>query len=199
MSSLRRILTAPHANGRHGPLARCAVLENESSSGFDVIMTDHLARLGLLDGVELGLVEDMVAAFWRTRRSMAIETQILNSAIDRQPEPSRAAPHRCRLHRTCRRHHSPAALPLPEPPLPLPPAARRITKRTQLAPRPLGATPPCASARTIALSFAGILKFTPKTNENNEAMKSILYPAPPRSRNGTLMRPFAFWLLTPDF
>ena len=37
------------------------------------------------DGVELGLVEEMLSAFWRQRRAWAIETRIMDTAISREP------------------------------------------------------------------------------------------------------------------
>ena len=99
MSSLRRIL-ASRANGRrsrgpktpagkqrssqnamvHGLLARQVVLRNESPEAFQTLVTQHLDRLRPADGVEAGLVEEMVAAHWRMRRAWAIETRMLEHA-----------------------------------------------------------------------------------------------------------------------
>lgn len=104
MSSLKRILSS-RANGarsrgpqtpegkkrssqnalRHGLLARCIVLGNESREGFDALMAEYLARFGPVDAVELGMIEEMVAAFWRIRRAWAMETRLLDSSLENQP------------------------------------------------------------------------------------------------------------------
>jgi hypothetical protein len=104
MSSLSRIL-ASQANGArskgpltadgkrrssqnatsHGLLARHIVLNDESAASFEAVMTDHLSRLQPADGVELGMVEEMVASHWRLRRAWAIETRQLENAADAQP------------------------------------------------------------------------------------------------------------------
>ena len=70
---------------RHGLLAKCIVLDNESREGFDTLLAEFIARFGPTDGVELGLVEEMLSAFWRQRRGWAIETRIMDNAISSQP------------------------------------------------------------------------------------------------------------------
>ena len=104
MSSLSRIL-ASRANGshskgpttadgkrrssqnaiRHGLLAHQLVMRDESPDGFDMVMNDHIARLQPADGMELGMVEEMVAAHWRLRRGWAIETRLLENEAAAQP------------------------------------------------------------------------------------------------------------------
>ena len=103
MSSLRRILSS-RANGRrgrgpvtddgkrrssqnalrHGLLARCILLENESPEGFEAVLAQHLERLQPADGVEFGLVEEMVASFWRLRRAWALETHMIEKQVAAQ-------------------------------------------------------------------------------------------------------------------
>ncbi len=98
MSSLRRIL-ASRANGArsagpvtaqgkrkssqnavsHGLLARHIVMRDESPEGFQSVLDDHLCRLQPADGVEVGLVEEMVAAHWRLRLAWALETRLLEN------------------------------------------------------------------------------------------------------------------------
>jgi len=100
-SSLRRIL-ASQANGarslgpstpegklrssqnatRHGLLARCIVMEKESLGSFEALWLQHLDSLQPVGGVELGMVEEMVAAYWRMRRAWAIETRMLEDAAN---------------------------------------------------------------------------------------------------------------------
>jgi len=106
MSSLRRILSS-RANGarslgpktpqgkrrssqnaiRHGLLAKCLVLANESREGFEALLDQHLSRLSPADGVELGFVEEMVSASWRLRRIWAMETRLLDDAVRSQQSP----------------------------------------------------------------------------------------------------------------
>ena len=106
MSSLRRIRSS-RANGRrskgpvtvpgkltssqnalrHGLLARCLVLDDESPEAFQSVLAHHIQRLQPVDSLELGLVEEMVAAWWRTRRSWAIETHMLCEAAATPDSP----------------------------------------------------------------------------------------------------------------
>jgi hypothetical protein len=104
MSSIRRTISS-RANGalskgpitpagkarsaknatRHGLMAKCVVLDSESRQGFDAMHSEFVARFRPADGVELGLVEEMLSAFWRQRRAWAIETRIMDNAIATQP------------------------------------------------------------------------------------------------------------------
>jgi hypothetical protein len=69
---------------RHGLMAKCVVLDNESREGFDTLLAGFVERFAPADAVELGLVEEMFSAFWRQRRAWAIETHIMNGAISTQ-------------------------------------------------------------------------------------------------------------------
>jgi hypothetical protein len=106
MSSLRKVL-ASQANGArsrgpstpqgkrrssqnalyHGLFARCVVLDNESRETFDTLMQQHLDRLKPVDGIEFGMVEEMVSSHWRMRRAWALETRMLQNEIAIQPAP----------------------------------------------------------------------------------------------------------------
>ena len=110
MSSLRRI-TASRANAarstgpvtpegkerssanaiRHGLLAKCVVLENESSACFDDLVAQHTERFAPADGVEFGMIEEMAAAYWRMRRAWAIENRLMEMALRNQPPGDEAA------------------------------------------------------------------------------------------------------------
>ena len=110
MSSLRRI-NSSRANGarsrgpitpqgkerssanalRHGLLAKCVVLESESSECFDDLVTRHIEYFAPADGVEFGMVEEMAVAYWRMRRACAIEDRLLEKAIRNQPPGDEAA------------------------------------------------------------------------------------------------------------
>ena len=98
MSSLGRI-NASRANGRlskgpvtavgklrssqnavrHGLLARCLVLGDESPEAFQSLLAAYIDRLQPADALELDMVEEMVAAIWRLRRSWAIETHMMDT------------------------------------------------------------------------------------------------------------------------
>src|ERR1700751_3357401 len=108
MSSIRRILSSK-SNGalskgpvnpegkqrssrnavRHGLLARHVVMRDESPECFEELLHDHLDRLKPADGVESGMVEEMVASYWRLRRAWAIETRLLENETAAQPSGDR--------------------------------------------------------------------------------------------------------------
>jgi hypothetical protein len=48
---------------RHGLLAKCVVLTNESRENFDILMAQHIDRYRPADDVELSVVEEMASAF----------------------------------------------------------------------------------------------------------------------------------------
>jgi hypothetical protein len=119
MSSLRKVL-ASRANGarsngpstplgkqrssqnalRHGLLARCVVLENESRESFETLLGQHLDRFQPADGVEFGMIEEMVSSYWRMRRAWALETRMFENQIAAQPDaPSTADPASAELDR----------------------------------------------------------------------------------------------------
>ena len=128
MSSLRRInssringtrskgpvtasgkLTSSQNALRHGLLARCLVLDDESPEAFQSVLAHHIERLQPVDSLELGLVEEMVAAWWRTRRSWAIETHMLCEAA---ATPDSPAPPIARITAAFKDLAESAALPL---------------------------------------------------------------------------------------
>ena len=67
---------------RHGLLAKQVVLSNEAAANFDFVISQHIQRFGPADGVELGMIEEMAAAFWRLRRAWAIETSLLDQGVE---------------------------------------------------------------------------------------------------------------------
>jgi hypothetical protein len=58
------------------------VINGESEEAFQTLRQSYLDRFQPLDPVELDLVEQMVAATWRIRRSWAIEAEVFNDAMD---------------------------------------------------------------------------------------------------------------------
>jgi hypothetical protein len=75
---------------RHGLLAKCVVLQNESENVFGQFFDEHLHKLNPADAIEYAVVEDMAAAAWRLRRICKVETTLFNSAIDRSTAPTEA-------------------------------------------------------------------------------------------------------------
>ena len=71
---------------RHGLLAKCVVLGNESQDNFQTLLEQYLHKLAPRDGVEFGMVEDMVASYWRLRRAFAIEKHLFDQTLDAHPE-----------------------------------------------------------------------------------------------------------------
>lgn len=70
---------------RHGLLARCIVLENESAESFEDLLSQHIERFQPDDGVEFGMIEEMAASYWRMRRSWALETRMFEKQVAAQP------------------------------------------------------------------------------------------------------------------
>jgi hypothetical protein len=61
-------------------------MEKESLESFEALLTQHLDSLQPADGVEFGMVEEMVSSYWRMRRAWAIETRMLEDASNAQAE-----------------------------------------------------------------------------------------------------------------
>ena len=62
------------------------VLSQESREAFQELFNFHVDCFSPLDDVEMGMVEEMAAAYWRLRRNWAIENYLLDSAAAAQPE-----------------------------------------------------------------------------------------------------------------
>jgi len=73
---------------RHGLLAKLLVLKEEPPEAFEDFLNDYNGRFDPVDGVEAGLVDEMVAAAWRTRRAWAIENRMLDTAMATKPGDS---------------------------------------------------------------------------------------------------------------
>ncbi len=101
MSSSTRRIEASRANGarshgpvtdagkemssqnaiKHGLLSRIVVLKNEGPTGFADVMAEHLERFQPADGVEFGIIEEMVTVSWQLRRGWSIETRLLDECF----------------------------------------------------------------------------------------------------------------------
>jgi hypothetical protein len=71
---------------RHGLLSKSVLVSYESAEAFEALVEQHIAKLKPADNIELACVENMAAASWRLGRLMAIETRIMNQAIDKSTE-----------------------------------------------------------------------------------------------------------------
>jgi hypothetical protein len=70
---------------QHGLLAECVLLTGEDAKNFEILVQNHERRFQPADGIELGLIEEMCAAYWRLHRVWTIETHTLNRQISTQP------------------------------------------------------------------------------------------------------------------
>src|SRR6266849_818109 len=71
---------------RHGLLSQVVVLENEDPECFEKLFHMHVDRFSPVDDIEMGMIEEMSASYWRLRRTWAIESSLLDEAIARQPK-----------------------------------------------------------------------------------------------------------------
>ncbi len=78
---------------RHGLLAGCVLLDDESQEDFEELHRQFRDRFLPVDGVEDGLIEEMVSSFWRMRRACAMETNLLDANIHEQDDTNPAMHH----------------------------------------------------------------------------------------------------------
>jgi hypothetical protein len=71
---------------RHGLTSRTLVLSNESQAKFDQLLQSYIEKFRPRDGVEMNLVDEMVAARWRQQRVWMIQTAALDLQMDSQEE-----------------------------------------------------------------------------------------------------------------
>ena len=71
---------------RHGLMAKTLVLANESQTKFDHLMQSYVDRFQPADEVEMGLVNQMVAARWRQQRLWMIQTAAIDLEMDRMQQ-----------------------------------------------------------------------------------------------------------------
>jgi hypothetical protein len=73
---------------RHGMCAKCIVLDHESRENFLILLQQHSDLFRPANEVEVGMIEEMCAAYWRQRRAWSIETNLLEKQIALQPDGS---------------------------------------------------------------------------------------------------------------
>ena len=98
---------------KHGLFAQVIVLSNENAQAFDELTEDFIRRFEPRDGVELSIVEQMVAATWRLSRCWEMQTQTLNLEMQKDQDEddenltTRGFPH---VHRQQPFHAAPPPL-----------------------------------------------------------------------------------------
>jgi hypothetical protein len=77
----------------HGLLSKTIVIEGESAPRFAALLAAMRADLKPTNTIEDGLVEDLAAARWRSRRLLCMETACFTDEIRRQnPEIAAGSP-----------------------------------------------------------------------------------------------------------
>jgi hypothetical protein len=69
---------------KHGLTGKAIVLTNESQAQFDELHQTYVVEFRPESGVEMDLIDQMVAAQWRLRRIWRIQTAALDLKMDRQ-------------------------------------------------------------------------------------------------------------------
>jgi hypothetical protein len=69
---------------KHGLCSAAAVLSNESEARFTAHRDGYIAHFAPANTVELDLVDQIVAASWRLRRALAMETAAYEREMDRR-------------------------------------------------------------------------------------------------------------------
>src|SRR5262245_27355524 len=64
---------------RHGLLAKAVLVGKESPESFRALCELLAQRFAPVDDLELGMLEEMAASFWRLRRAWAMESEMLSS------------------------------------------------------------------------------------------------------------------------
>lgn len=70
---------------RHGLLANTILLSNEGGENFKGLFQMNVDKFSPVDDVEMSMIEEMCAAYWRLRRTWAMETSIIESGLASQP------------------------------------------------------------------------------------------------------------------
>ena len=82
---------------RHGLTSQTLVLANESPSKFAELLQMYIEKFKPQDGVEMNLVDEMVAARWRQQRGWAIQTASIDLQMETQEFEIRSEPQRLAL------------------------------------------------------------------------------------------------------
>jgi len=75
----------------HGLLSQCVLLQCESDETFATLRQQHLDRFQPADGVEYGMISEMVVAKWRLHRTWAMQTRMFELEMARLPADNNPA------------------------------------------------------------------------------------------------------------
>ena len=70
---------------QHGMTAACLLVPGENKEHFEILMQNHIRRFRPEEGVELGLMEEMCAAYWRMHRVWYTERMTLEEQMKQYP------------------------------------------------------------------------------------------------------------------
>jgi hypothetical protein len=70
---------------RHGLLAKQILIGKESAENFQALFDILVDRFAPVDDFELGMIEELASSYWRLRRAWYLETEILESSMEKQP------------------------------------------------------------------------------------------------------------------
>ncbi|MSV27664.1 MAG: hypothetical protein EXQ52_02825 [Bryobacterales bacterium] len=73
---------------RHGLLATSILLKGEDTEVFSKLHRQFLDRFLPTDGIEAGLIEEMVSSWWRMRRAWSIEKELIQSELFSERDPN---------------------------------------------------------------------------------------------------------------
>lgn len=84
---------------RHGLCAKVIVLDNERKKNYLELLAEFCDRFKPTDSFDMALVEDMAASYWRMRRAMAVQTNIVNESMPAAASPD-GSPFSAQMNRT---------------------------------------------------------------------------------------------------
>jgi hypothetical protein len=70
---------------RHGLLAKQILIGKESAENFQALFDILVDRFAPVDDFELGMIEELASSYWRLRRAWCLETEILETSMEKQP------------------------------------------------------------------------------------------------------------------
>ncbi len=73
---------------KHGILAKCLLLSHEDPDALREVYDSYMARFQPIDAVELAIVEEMISAYWRSRRAGAVEMRTLDTEMESHSAPT---------------------------------------------------------------------------------------------------------------
>jgi len=78
---------------RHGLTSKTLVLANECPEKFNQLLQTYIDKFQPQDGVEMNLVDEMVAARWRQQRVWMVQTAAMDLQMDKQVDEFASSPY----------------------------------------------------------------------------------------------------------